>query len=157
MRLFIVYISPPAHRPPICGPRIIIPSTCVLVGPRRHVTGSLTAAGAIFNFHFHFLEQFAYWRWKSANQEEWTETFAFILPPTSTRSMCLIYQETIAVIRISNLKRHYETRHRNFEETIPQNSEVRITKINALKLSYQVASRILVTSVTQQKSNRVLT
>ena len=54
MRLFIVYISPPAHRPPICGPRIIIPSPCVLVGPRRRVIGSLTAASAIFNFHFRF-------------------------------------------------------------------------------------------------------
>ena len=55
-------------------------------------------------------------------EEEWTEKFAFILPPTSTRPMCLICQETIAVMKISNLKWHYETKHRNFEETFPQNS-----------------------------------
>ena len=66
-------------------------------------------------------------------KEEWTKKFAFILPPTSTRPMCLICQETIAVMKISNLK-------------FPQNSEVRTTKINALKLSYQAASRILFTS-----------
>ena len=33
--------------------------------------------------------------------------------------------------------------------TFPQNSEVRTTRINALKSSYQAASRILVTSMTQ--------
>ena len=48
-------------------------------------------------------------------KEEWTENCAFILPPTSTRPMCLICSETIAVMKISNLKRHYETKHRNFE------------------------------------------
>ena len=53
--------------------------------------------------------------------EEWTEKCALILPPTSTRPMCLICQETIAVMKISNLKQHYETKHRNFEETFPQN------------------------------------
>lgn len=54
-------------------------------------------------------------------------------------------------MNISNLKRHYETEHTNFEETYPQNSEVRITKINTLKSSYQAASRILVTFMTQQQ------
>ena len=42
-------------------------------------------------------------------------------------------------------------KHGNFEETFPQNSEVRTTKLNALKSSYQAASRILVTSLTQQQ------
>ena len=61
--------------------------------------------------------------------------FAFILPLTSTRPMCLICQETIAVIKISNLKWHYEMKHRNFEETFPQNSGVRTTKINEIVIS----------------------
>ena len=65
--------------------------------------------------------------------------------------MCLICQETIAVMKISNLKWHYEMKHRNFEETFPQNSEISTTQINALKSSYQAASRILVTSMTQQQ------
>ena len=68
--------------------------------------------------------------------KEWTEKCAFVLPPTSTRRMCLICQETVAMMKIFNLKWHYETKHRNFEETFPQNSEVRTTKINALKSSY---------------------
>ena len=42
-------------------------------------------------------------------------------------------------MKISNLKWHYETKHRNFEETFPQNSEVSTT--------YQAAGRILVTSI----------
>ena len=54
-------------------------------------------------------------------------------------------------MKISNLKLHYETKHRNFEETFPQNSEVSTTNINALKSSYQAVSKILVTSVTQQQ------
>ena len=69
--------------------------------------------------------------------------------------MCLTCQETIAVTKISNLKLHYETKHRHFEETFPQNSEVRTTKINAL-ISYQAASRILATSMTQQQKATVL-
>ena len=54
-----------------------------------------------------------------------------------------------AVMKISNLKRLYEMKHRNFEETLPQNSEMSTTQINALKSSYQAASRILVTSMSQ--------
>ena len=53
-----------------------------------------------------------------------------------------------AVMKISSLKWHYEMKHRNFEETFPQNSEVRTTQINALKSSNEAASRILVTSMT---------
>ena len=55
-------------------------------------------------------------------EEEWTEKSAFVLPPTSTKRMCLVCLETIAVMKISNLKWHYETKHRHFEETFPQNS-----------------------------------
>ena len=65
-------------------------------------------------------------------EEEWTEKFEFILPPTSTGPMCLICQETIDVMKISNLKQHYETKHPNFEETFPQNSEERTKKINVI-------------------------
>ena len=48
------------------------------------------------------------------------------------------------MMKTSNLKRLYETKHRKYEETLPQNSEVRATKIYALKLSYQAETRILV-------------
>ena len=50
---------------------------------------------------------------------------AFILPPTSTRPMCLICLETI-----DNLKCQKRLRDEayEFEETFPQSSEVRTTK-----------------------------
>ena len=53
-----------------------------------------------------------------------------------------------AVMKISNLKRHYEMKRRNYEEIFP-NSEISTTQLNALKSSHQAASRILVTSMTQ--------
>ena len=53
------------------------------------------------------------------------------------------------VMKISNLKRHYEMKQRNFEETFLQNSEISTTQRNAQKSSHQAASRILVTSMTQ--------
>ena len=107
-----------------------------------------------FSLYLSFLEQFAYWHFAgcrsqdcmkmayskftakrkvdSENQqfeEEWSEKYAFILPSTSTRPMCLICQ--------------FEMKHRKFEETFPQNSEVRTTKMNALKSSYQAATVFL--------------
>ena len=84
-------------------------------------------------------------------QPEWTERFAFFLPPSSTRPLCLICQESVAAIKLSNVKRHYESKHKHFEETFPQNSEIRTTKLNALKASYQSSNRILHTSVTKQQ------
>ena len=75
-----------------------------------------------------------------------TEQTTWINPQLSYISS---YSQTRSCDEDFNLKRHYEKKHRNFEETFPQNSEVRTTKINALKSSYQAASRILVTSVTQ--------
>ena len=54
-------------------------------------------------------------------------------------------------MKISNLKWHYEMKHRNFEETFPQNSEVRTTKMNVLK-SYQAATRNLISMTQQQKA-----
>ena len=55
-------------------------------------------------------------------------------------------------MKISSLKRHYETKHRNFVETFPQNSEVRTTKINARKSSNQAAG--FLSHLTQQKATQ---
>ena len=44
--------------------------------------------------------------------------------------MCLICQETTAVIKIYSLKWHYAMKHRNSGKTFPQNSEGRTTQIN---------------------------
>ena len=76
-------------------------------------------------------------------EEEWPVKCA----PPSIRPMCLICQETIAVMKISNLKQHYEPKHRNFQETFPQNSFI----ISSCK---QDSCHIYDTAT---KSNRVLT
>ncbi|KAJ4946778.1 hypothetical protein JOQ06_008824 [Pogonophryne albipinna] len=56
-------------------------------------------------------------------KEEWTEKYAFILPQSSTKPMCLICTETVAIIKSGNVKRHYESKHSYFERQYPQNTE----------------------------------
>lgn len=56
---------------------------------------------------------------------EWTDSFLFILPTGSTKPVCLICSETVALIKSGNVKRHYETKHKGFEQTYPLKSEVR--------------------------------
>lgn len=54
-------------------------------------------------------------------QAEWTEKYAFILPEKSpTRLVCLICSNTVVVVISGNLKWHYETKHRHFEDSYPQ-------------------------------------
>ncbi|XP_063960214.1 general transcription factor II-I repeat domain-containing protein 2A-like [Lytechinus pictus] len=83
--------------------------------------------------------------------EEWTDKYAFILPQSSTRPMCLICSETVSVSKNANLKRHYDSKHNRFEQQYPQNTEIRDTKINQLKSSYESSSRQFVRCVTQQQ------
>ena len=65
-------------------------------------------------------------------KKEWTDKYAFVLPVGSTKPMCLIGNETVALVKSGNAKRHYETKHAHFEQNYPQNSEVRARKINQL-------------------------
>lgn len=48
-------------------------------------------------------------------KDEWAENYAFILPAKSSKPVCLICTESIAVVKSGNVKRHYETKHSNFE------------------------------------------
>ena len=71
----------------------------------------------------------------SKNREfktEWTDKYAFVLPVGSTKPMCLICNETVALVKSGNVKRHYETKHAHFEQKY---SEVRGRKINHLQSS----------------------
>jgi len=58
-------------------------------------------------------------------KKECTDKYAFVLPVGSTKPMCLICNETVALVKSGNMKRHYETKHAHFEQNYPQNSEVR--------------------------------
>src|SRR4029434_6822923 len=80
----------------------------------------------------------------------WTDKYAFVLPVGSPKSMCLICNETVALVKSGKVKRHYETKHPHFEEKYPQNSEVRGRKINHLQ-SYQATCSVIVRSSTQQE------
>src|SRR4029434_2157705 len=74
---------------------------------------------------------------------EWTDKYAFVLPVGSTKPMCLICNETVALVKSGNVKRHYETKHAHFEQKYPQNSEVRGRKRNHLQ-SYQATCSVMV-------------
>ena len=82
---------------------------------------------------------------------EWTEKYAFILPKSSTRPMCLICTETVALVKSANVKRHYDTKHAYFEAQFPQNSEVRTTKVNQLKSSYEGTHSLFRKTLTLQE------
>ena len=50
-------------------------------------------------------------------KDEWTDQYLFILPQGSTKPLlCLLCVETVALIKSGNIKRHYESKHRSFEE-----------------------------------------
>src|SRR4029434_7109235 len=89
----------------------------------------------------------------SKNREfktEWTDKYAFVLPVGSTTPMCLICNETVALVKSGNVKCHYETKHAHFEQNYPQNSEVRARKINQ-QSSYQATCSVIVRPATQQE------
>nr|XP_055069906.1 SCAN domain-containing protein 3-like [Misgurnus anguillicaudatus] len=59
--------------------------------------------------------------------------------------------ETVGVVKSGNVKRHYETKHRYFEQQYPQNTEVRTIKLRQLKSSYESANKLLVRALTHQE------
>lgn len=82
---------------------------------------------------------------------EWTDKYAFVMPAGSTKPMCLICNETVALIKSGNVKRHYEKKHGVFEQNYPQNTTVRSRKITQMQESYQVSRAVMVRSATQQE------
>src|SRR4029434_4636659 len=58
--------------------------------------------------------------------------------------------ETVALVKSGNVKRHYETKHAHFEQKYPQNSKIRGRKINHLQ-SYQATCSVIVRSATKQE------
>ena len=68
-------------------------------------------------------------------KDEWTDQCLFILPQGSTKPLlCLLWVETVALIKSVNIKRRYESKQRSFEEKYPQKSEVRAWKISELSM-----------------------
>ena len=58
-----------------------------------------------------------------AFKDEWIEKYAFILPTFSSNPYCNICSQNVALLKRSNLKRHYETKHSEFEEKYNQGTK----------------------------------
>jgi len=84
-------------------------------------------------------------------KEEWIEQYAFILPTASSKPLCLMCSETIALVKSSNMKRHYETKHSGFEKKYQQGTEERKYKINQLKSQYERSTIVLANTMTVQE------
>ncbi|CDQ65065.1 unnamed protein product [Oncorhynchus mykiss] len=55
---------------------------------------------------------------------------------------CSECSETVALIKSANVKRHYKIKHRSFEQTHPQQSEVWARKINKLQAQCDRSTRV---------------
>lgn len=86
--------------------------------------------------------------------EEWTEKYCFVLPDTANAiPVCLICNKTVAIIKSSNLKRHYDTNHGTFDKTFPLGSSTRQQHVNKLAASYQGSKSVMVRSMTNQEKS----
>ena len=80
---------------------------------------------------------------------KWTDDFAFILPShTNAVPLCLICTRTVSVVKLENIKRHYESRHASFHAEFPLGDKARQEKIGQLKTSYTGSTTILTTATT---------
>ncbi|CAH1993089.1 unnamed protein product [Acanthoscelides obtectus] len=82
---------------------------------------------------------------------EWTDLYCFTLPNRAGAvPKCLICQQTVALIKSSNIKRHHETKHRSFADNFPLGSNLRKSKIASLLSSYVSSTQIMSRSMTEQ-------
>ncbi|RXN00018.1 SCAN domain-containing protein 3 [Acipenser ruthenus] len=82
----------------------------------------------------------------------WTAGFLFIMPShLNAKPLCLICQTTVAVCKVANLKRHFESKHSNFNTAYSPGSVLRRDKIESLKSSYHTSNLILTTSANVQE------
>ncbi|XP_025202119.1 general transcription factor II-I repeat domain-containing protein 2B-like [Melanaphis sacchari] len=82
---------------------------------------------------------------------EWMDLYCFILPDrVGALPVCLICNQTVAVMKVFNTKRYYET-HKSFAEKFPLGTGLRKTKIENLKMKYKSATQILSHAMTEQQ------
>ena len=48
--------------------------------------------------------------------DDWTLQYCFVQQQTSV--ICLLCHSTVAVVKVSNIKRHYETKHQGFHNVV---------------------------------------
>lgn len=85
---------------------------------------------------------------------EWTEKYCFTLPVRAGAvPVCLICNSTVAVVKCANLKRHYDTIHKDFEKKFPLDSAARKDKLQAYLLSYKNITTMLLRSMNEQEKS----
>lgn len=78
---------------------------------------------------------------------EWEEDFAFTVK--GDKPLCLIYHVSLSQYKASNLKRHYETNHKNFSYDYPPKSELRRKELTVFKSSLN-SQRTLLTAFSKE-------
>ena len=53
-------------------------------------------------------------------KDEFTDNFLFILTDPGHKPMCLLCNETVAIVKSANMKRHFMTKHQNFNTKFEQ-------------------------------------
>ena len=86
-----------------------------------------------------------------AFKKEWIEKYGFILPTSSSNPYCLICSQNVALVKSSNLKCHYETRHSGYEEKFQQGTEERKKRISILKSQYEKSTMVLANTMNAQE------
>ncbi|GFQ89750.1 uncharacterized protein TNCT_380701 [Trichonephila clavata] len=69
---------------------------------------------------------------------EWESEFLFTM--SNGKCTCLICHATVAISKKSNLRRHFTTMHKNFNEHYPENSSARAMKVVELKSAFPASS-----------------
>lgn len=83
---------------------------------------------------------------------EWTDKYLFILPNRAGAvPVCLICQQTVSVVKSANVKRHFETKHKSFDDKFPIGSNLRKSKVDSLCVSYSTSTQIMNRSMTAQE------
>jgi hypothetical protein len=87
-----------------------------------------------------------------AFQSQWTEKYFFIfLDRKNTKPMYLICNENVAVNKVANLKRHYDSKHAaRYDREYPKGS-LRNEKIASLQNSHEKSNIIMKRALTEQE------
>ncbi len=80
----------------------------------------------------------------------WTEKFVFI-ETAEGKPMCLLYTECISVSKEYNLRRHFNTKHPNFNINYPLGSDIQQGKIQTLTSTYECSRAVISRSCSAQE------
>lgn len=80
-------------------------------------------------------------------QDEW-ETEYFVVPSKNNAATCLICREKV-ILKKYNIGRHFNTKHKSFNETYPPGTQLRSEKLTFLKRSLQQQQNVMSVALSQ--------